>query len=330
MPLPSRLAALAAAALLATLPACGSDDGGEGASTQPTTPPSTTAKAEDFPAAAGKTLGELQGQIAEGPILAPSVSVLERGENRFAFALFDRARKQVSGAQVAVYVSNTDGTGLRGPFVARSESLEVKPQFRSRQTASDPDGAKAVYVAELDIAKRRGDIAVMALVRLDGRLLTTNAYGAKVGRRGGPPAVGDKAPVIHTPTRADVGGDLSKISTRIEPIPGMHRSDFADVVGKKPVVLVFATPQLCQSRICGPVVDVAYEVQNDVGDEVEFIHMEVFNENDASKGFRPQLGTYRLPTEPWTFLVGRDGRIAERFEGIYSVEELRRAVEALT
>lgn len=327
MPLPSRLAALAAGAALLVLAGCGDD--AEQSATRPATATAAPARAQDFPSAEGKTLGELQQSMAEGPILAPSVSVLERGTNRFAFALFDRARKQVGGAQVALYTSRTDGTGLRGPFVARSESTEVKPQFRSRQTAADPDAAKTVYVADLEVAQRRGDLAVLALVRLDGRLLTTNAYGAKVGRRGAPPEVGDVAPVVHTPTRADVGGDLSKISTRIEPIPAMHRSDFADVVGKKPVVLVFATPQLCQSRICGPVVDVAYEVQSQVGDRVEFVHMEVFNENNAAKGYRPQLATYRLPSEPWTFLVGSDGRIAERFEGIYSVDELSRAVADL-
>ena len=43
----------------------------------------------------------------------------------------------------------------------------------------------------------------------------------------------------------------------------MHDVDFADVVGKKPTVLLFATPALCQSRVCGPVVDVAEQVKRD-------------------------------------------------------------------
>lgn len=326
MTLLRRPTALLLLGLLLPLSGCG--DSEPQATAEPTAT-AAVAKAEDFPSAEGKTLGELQSSMAEGPILAPSVSVLEKGSNRFAFALFDRARKQVTGAQVALYASDTDGTSLRGPFVARSESLEVKPQFRSRQTASDPDGAKTVYVADLKLRRSRGEVAVLALVRLDGRLLTTNAYGAKVGLRNPPPEVGDQAPAVHTPTRADVGGDLSKISTRIEPIPAMHESDFADLVGKKPTVLVFATPQLCQSRICGPVVDVAYEVQSRVGDDVEFVHMEVFNDNDPSKGYRSQLGRYRLPSEPWTFLVDRTGRIADRFEGIYSVGELQSAVEKI-
>ncbi|HYF25640.1 MAG TPA: thioredoxin family protein [Baekduia sp.] len=326
MLLPSRSALAALAAVLATAFAAGCGDDDAGSTAQPTAPPQT-AKAEDFPSVQGKTLGDLQSSMAEGPVLAPTVSVLDQGSNRYAFALFDRARKQISGAQVAVYVANTDGSDLRGPFVARTESMAVKPQFRSRQTASDPDAPKGIYVADLKL-RRRGNVAILALVRLDGRLVTTNAYGAKVGRRkgAGPPEVGERPPAINTPTRADVSGDLSKIDTRIEPLPSMHRADFADVLGRKPVVLVFATPQLCASRVCGPVVDVAYQAQSQAGDGVEFIHMEIYNENRVNKGYRPQVARFRLPSEPWTFVIDRTGRVAERFEGAYSVEELQRAI----
>jgi hypothetical protein len=88
---------------------------------------------------------------------------------------------------------------------------------------------------------------------------------------------------------------------------------------------MFATPRLCQSRVCGPVVDVAEQVRSQVGDRVAFVHMEVFNDNDISKGYRPQFQKYRLPSEPWTFVIGSDGRVAARFEGALSVGELQRA-----
>jgi hypothetical protein len=35
---------------------------------------------------------------------------------------------------------------------------------------------------------------------------------------------------------------------------------------------------------------------------------------------------WRLPSEPWTFLVGADGRIEAKLEGAYSVGELTRLV----
>jgi hypothetical protein len=107
----------------------------------------------------------------------------------------------------------------------------------------------------------------------------------------------------------------------------MHESDFADVIGKEPVVLTFATPRLCQSRVCGPVVDVVEQVKSEYQDQAEFIHMEVYNENEIREGYRPQLSAFRLPTEPWTFTFGSDGRVAARLEGAFSAEELEAAVK---
>jgi hypothetical protein len=149
-----------------------------------------------------------------------------------------------------------------------------------------------------------------------------------VGRFPQVPHVGEKAPLIHTPTAADVGGDLAKIDTRVPP-DQMHAVDFAEVVGKQPIVLVFATPALCQSRVCGPVVDVAQQVADEFRGKADFIHMEVYAANDPSKGLRPQMKTYGLPTEPWTFLIGRDGVIKDRIEGAYGVSELEQAMKTI-
>jgi len=75
------------------------------------------------------------------------------------------------------------------------------------------------------------------------------------------------------------------------------------------------------------VVDVVEEVQRRVdSDDVRFIHVEVFEGNDPAKGFNRWMQEWKLPTEPWTFLVGADGRIVERFEGTVSVAELEAAV----
>jgi hypothetical protein len=297
------------------------DNGGQNAEQ-----PQPTARAEDFPAAQGRTLPDVINNLPKGPVFAPSVSILDKGKNRIGFALFDNARKQISGAGVALYIGRTDGSDARGPYVARSESLKVGPQFESRQTATDPDSAHGVYVADVPFP-RNGKYAVLAVAQLDGRLVASDPYEMKAGSKGNlPPGPGDKAPVIHTLTPADVAGNLSKIDTRLPPAESLLKDDFADVVGKKPVVLTFATPQLCQSRVCGPVVDVVAQVQAKVGDKVSFIHQEIYKDNDVSKGLRPQLVPYHLQTEPWTFVIDRSGVISERFEGAFSPGELERAV----
>ncbi|MGE0066042.1 MAG: hypothetical protein AB7T48_01705 [Solirubrobacterales bacterium] len=108
------------------------------------------------------------------------------------------------------------------------------------------------------------------------------------------------------------------------------RTDFADVLGKEPILITFATPQLCLSRVCGPTVDIVEEVKAEFGDRAAFIHMEVYNENDANKGLRPQLRAYSLPTEPWAFIIDREGKIAARFEGAFGAEELSRAIAKIS
>ena len=110
----------------------------------------------------------------------------------------------------------------------------------------------------------------------------------------------------------------------------MHGDDLADVLGKKPVVLLFATPALCQSRVCGPVVDVAEQVKAEYGDEVAFIHQEIYVDNvPGPENLRPQVKAYGLFTEPWLFVIDEHGKVATRIEGAFSVAELESALEPL-
>ena len=291
--------------------------------------PPPIAKPEDFPKAGGKTLAELRKEVgAEGPVLAPSVSQLLTGKNRFGFGLFDRARAQIADAPVAVYVARIRGGEARGPFPARYESLAVRPAFRSRSVASDPDAAKSLYVSQVKFAKP-GRYDVLGVARLDGRLVaaTPSSGGVTVAEDGVVPNVGERAPRTHTPTKAEVRGDVARLDTR-KPPSTMHDVDFADVVGKRPVILLFATTALCQSRVCGPVVDVTEQVKSERGDDADFVHVEIYRNNEVDQGFRPQVLKWKLPTEPWVFAIDRKGRVAARLEGAFDARELQAAVDA--
>src|SRR4051812_33393841 len=90
----SLLLAVAAGALIA---GCGGNDDSD----RPPPQPAPTAQPQDFPKpAAGSNLQDLINRYQRGPNLAPSVSLLNRGADRFGFALFDDARKQLGGAAV--------------------------------------------------------------------------------------------------------------------------------------------------------------------------------------------------------------------------------------
>ena len=312
-------------AVVGVLSACGgSDDGG----TQPAPPEPSAAATADFPSVEGKTLDELIAGLSKGAILNVSSHGGQRaGRNRLAFAIVDRANKQIDVAEVAVYTAKPDGTDLRGPFTARKESLDVATQYRSRQTAADLASGDTFYVADA-VYGSRGPHVALGLVRLDGRLVVADPTGPlPVGAPNGPPDVGQPAIRVHTETGADVGGNLTRLSTRVPPPREMLQTDFADVVGKKPVVLLFATPALCKSRTCGPVVDIAEQVRGENGTGVVFIQQEIYQDNDPGKPYRSQVLKWRLPTEPWAFVIDRRGKVAARFEGVFSVGELARAVE---
>jgi hypothetical protein len=319
--------ALAVLLLTAIVAGCGGEDEPAG----PPPQPAPSGRPADFPTVAGKTLTDLRGEAEESLVLSPSVQDLDRGTNRYGFALFDTARKQIAGAQVALYTAREDGTGLRGPFVARSESLRVKGPFRSVSTSSDPDAAKAVYVADVDF-RRTGKQVVTAMTKLDGRLLATSVVSVTVGGRAaaGQADVGGRAIRIHTQTLEDVGGDAAQISTRKPPAEDLLQTDFAEVVGRKPVVISFATPLLCASRVCGPVIDIVEQVKSTAPKDVAFIHQEIYRDNKVEKGVRSQVAAWNLRSEPWTFVVDRRGRIAERFEGAFSAGELQRAIAKAT
>lgn len=360
-PMLSRRALAVLACLLAiaavALPGCGGgSDGTTGSSgsgeSRPAPPKST------FPSAEGKSLSQVL-EAADEPsklVVSPAALVYYKGENRYTFGVFERDRTQVSDADVALYFAKVpsgktgkagggfDSTGgststknaeeraldepAVGPFPAKIESLQTEPAFRAQTTTSDPNAATVVYSTKVDFPSN-GEWRIAALIKKDGELTASLLPSAVVGEYSKIPQVGQKAPLIHTPTPADVGNDLSKLTTRIPP-DTQHEVDYADAYGKEPIVLLFATPQFCQSRVCGPVVDVAEQLKQLYGDKAAFIHMEIYDDNDPNNPVRPQVQAFHLPSEPWLFAIGRDGRIKDVIEGAFGVEELTRVVKGLT
>jgi hypothetical protein len=273
----------------------------------------------------GRSLAEI-AQVPEADlVVSPAGQVVDVGANRIAFGVFTLGGEQVDDADIALYFASGPNGKAQGPFPARVETLKTPPAFRAKTTSEDPGAATSVYVVPRLEVKRRGELAMLALIRRGGKLEGSRPPSLVVGKFDDVLDVGDPAPRIHTPTVDEVG-DISEIETRIPP-DSMHDIDFGDVLGKEPILLVFATPQFCQSRVCGPTVDIVEEVKSRIGDRAAFIHMEVFNDNDPAKGVRPQLRAFKIETEPWAFIIDRKGRIAARFEGAFGADELARAME---
>ncbi len=313
-----------AALLLVGLVAVGCGSDGESSTTASGIP-----DASDFPSPDGRTLEEIAADVGNQSdlVVAPAGQVFHEGTNRLGFGVFTVARQGVPDAELAIYAARPNKPAI-GPFPAAVESLDVEAPFRSRSTASDPDAAESIYASEVEFDKK-GEWRLLALIRDGDDLAFTAVPSAVVGRFPKVPAAGDLAPVVNTDTADDVGGDLSKIDTR-QPPSTMHDTDFADVAGKEPVVLLFATPALCSSRVCGPVVDIAEQVKSKRGDDAQFIMQEIYKDNLVDKGVREQVATYNLPSEPWLFVIDADGKVSTAIEGAFSEAELNAALDKVT
>ncbi len=79
-----------------------------------------------------------------------------------------------------------------------------------------------------------------------------------------------------------MAGEVAKIDTRVPP-DDMHEVSFRDVLGERPVALLFATPALCASRTCGPVTDLATQLEHTYGERMTFIHQEVYVDTSPAR-----------------------------------------------
>jgi hypothetical protein len=131
------------------------------------------------------------------------------------------------------------------------------------------------------------------------------------------------------------------LTTDFTPDPDLYQLTIAEgVISGRPTVVVFATPAFCTSPTCGPQVDTVSELKELRREDANFIHVELYDnpeeiQGDLSKAILTDLvhewGLTSIPdwfNESWTFILGRDGRIAQRFEGFATLEELDIALQA--
>jgi hypothetical protein len=151
--------------------------------------------------------------------------------------------------------------------------------------------------------------------------------------------IGDPAPASDTPTLADVDGDVTRISTDDEPVEAFYETSVADALAaKKPFVVVFATPKFCQSQQCGPTLDRVKPVAA-AHPGVTFINVEPYQLEMVDGQLQPILTgeppnltpaaateDWRLLSEPWVYVVDRNGIVTASFMLIFSDEELEAAV----
>jgi hypothetical protein len=140
------------------------------------------------------------------------------------------------------------------------------------------------------------------------------------------PALGSPAPRSRNLIASDVK-TLRYIDSSSRPDSRLHQVRIADAIAQgKPQLIVFATPQFCTSRMCGPVVDIVRTLLPTYGKRVAFTHQEMWQDFASKKAF-PTVDEWRLSTEPWIFIVDGTGIIRGKFEGLVTVAELEGALQ---
>lgn len=261
------------------------------------------------------TLEALWRAPGEDVAITPGTADFGPGRVRFTFLIVDGRGGVVTRPSARIWIAR----GLEArPFArttARSEEIGVE--------GSDPADAKAIFVANLEL-QEPGTYWLLA-EPVGGRKI--QAVGTVVVKeRTAAPDIGEAAPASQTPTLATA--TLDELSTSRVPDSELHRSSVADTLADRvPFVVAFATPKYCTSRTCGPVVDVVSTVRRDhAGSNIRFIHVEIYEDNDPAKGENRWVREWQLPSEPWVFVVGANGKVRDRFEGTVSVRELDASV----
>jgi hypothetical protein len=283
--------------------------------------------ASTFPAATGKSLQQVADAVgAQGPDLAFASSIFTTGPNRVAFGLIDD-QGQFVYEPTALYVARTPASPAKGPYPAPADVLLTEGKYRSKQAATEQDPFSAVYAAQVPFSKP-GKYAVLAVSSNGGKqIASTGQIQVLKPSQDKIPEVGDRMPPITTDTLASAKGNIGSIDTRSPPQRDMHEKSLDQLLGKEPVALIIATPQLCQSRVCGPVVDIATQLKAKYGNQMAFIHQEVYTDNSPNKGLREPLRRLGLQTEPWLFVVDKQGKITARLEGSIGLKAFEAALK---
>lgn len=198
-----------------------------------------------------------------------------------------------------------------------------------------PSEGLGVYRAELTF-DRAGFWAVQVTAEVDGDEMSTQAVFEVLAEPINP-FPGEPAPRTVNRLAGDATVPATAIDSRAAadgsiPDPSLHDTTIESAVAaRRPVMVVVSTPTFCISRFCGPITDSVAALDAEYGDQMDFVHIEVWNDFENSAINREaaewiyQEGAD--PREPWVFLIDADGAIADRWGNVVTDSDLADAVD---
>ncbi len=266
--------------------------------------------------------------VQDGVDLIFATPDLGVGRQRVAFVLADRnglIRLPVVHARSYRWVL---GSGAR-PMVLEWTPVEsVTARFYEF-----PLGTRGLYVTSLEFSAMGAWVLDVDVPRPDGKVATVQVT-FQVEERPYSVAAGERPPASKNKTLKDVPS-MAQLTTGTHRDPELYQTTIADALESgKPAVVVFASPAFCTNAVCGPQVEVLSELRQQYAGQANFIHVDYYDnphevQGDLSRAVvSPVLSEWRLGSQEWTFVTGRDGRVTARFENFAPLAELQAALDA--
>ncbi|MSP78597.1 MAG: hypothetical protein EXR67_03465 [Dehalococcoidia bacterium] len=279
---------------------------------------------------------------ASDVVVIPAMSELVRGSQRLTFGVFDSDGNQLDQPSVTVKMSYLDGDKYvaKGQYTAQYQKITVGvPDVHANGVSESHIDVPGFYLVPAVTIDKRGVWQAEVAITLKGAA-KTGTLALQVVAKTDTPAIGAQVPASKTPTAKDVK-DLSEITSRTPPEPFFLQTSIAqEVQARHPFVVAFATPAFCVTRMCGPVLEIARKVAVNTGNaqlsgnKVDFIQVEPYDLTIArTKGQLspvPAFTEWGLHTEPYIFVVDAQGRVAAKFEGLLTPDELAAAVKKVS
>ena len=279
----------------------------------------------------GQTVGVAGHASPADRALRPVVTTSELvvGQNRLAFGLLQN-NTWLEDAEVVVrlYEMTDQQARLKAEMPALYDKLRVVEQ--GNRVHIHPDGTRHVHNETTDIRglyvtqvifPQPGIWGLEIVTKQGDKRVQTARFAVNVLAAPLTPTLGAPAP----PSRNRIIGDISdvrQIDSSNPPDARLHQIRIADAMAqRKPQVIVFATPQFCTTRLCGPVMDVVRTLLPAYSDRVVFTHEEIWQDFSAHKR-SPTVEAWRLPSEPWIFIVDGQGVVRAKFEGLVTEHEI--------
>jgi hypothetical protein len=135
------------------------------------------------------------------------------------------------------------------------------------------------------------------------------------------PVPGQPAPRAASPTKEDTLG-VKPICTR-DPMCPLHTVSLSDVIGTgRPVAVLFATPALCTSQYCGPILDELLAIRKPYEDRITFVHVDIYK-NLRGMQQSPTVEAWQLPSEPWLYTIDGAGTVVGRIDTAFGRDEMQ-------